>query len=67
MVESSQALMTSHHRAASRDEAVGAHKHCSPSGILALVPVVSKVHIYQQAERQIDSGRHIKIQRKSLI
>lgn len=67
VVKRGQALMLSPHGAGSRDEAVGAHKHFSPSGILALVPVISKAHIYQQAERQRDFGGHTAIQRKSLL
>lgn len=51
MVERGQALVPSPHGAASRDEAVGAHKHFSPPGTLALEPVVFKVHIYINKQR----------------
>lgn len=67
VVKRGQALMLSPHGAGSRDEAVGADKHFSPSGILALVPVISKAHIHQQAERQRDFGGHTAIQRKTLM
>lgn len=50
-VERGQALMPSPQGAASRDEAVGAPKHFSPSGTLALVLLVSKVHIHINRQR----------------
>lgn len=56
MVERGQVLMLSPHRVASRDGAGGAHEHFSPSGTLDLAPVISKAHLYQQAETQTDFG-----------